>query len=259
MNYGWNIGASSVLASMHRQDVATNNLANIETVGFKGDSVFTIPRQAARNEDNLFNLPSNALLERLGAGVLLSPSRPSFQQGNLTHTGNPLDVAIQGSGFLSVRAPGNTPGAPRLTRDGRLSLNSQAQLISISTGQPVLDTNDQPITLDRGSDVKIDGDGVVRQNGATVAQLRISEVANPTQLRKVGDNQYQANPAILQSRRPASGQLVQGSVERSSVDPIQAMLAVQNAANAVGASTRIMQIQDEISNRVINTFGRVSA
>src|SRR5262249_40596405 len=81
LEYGYNLAASGMLTAMFRQDVASNNLANLETTAFKPDRAFTIPRAAARIEDKLFNLPSNKLLERLGAGVLLAPTRTTFEQG----------------------------------------------------------------------------------------------------------------------------------------------------------------------------------
>ncbi|MBY0261522.1 MAG: flagellar hook-basal body protein [Phycisphaerales bacterium] len=255
MNYGFNVGASGVLATMFRQDVAANNLANIQTVGFKPDVATTLPRSAAREEDGLFHLPSNTLLERLGAGVLLAPTRTSFSQGAVTRSGNPLDVAIEGDGFLAVSAE---DGSTRLTRDGRLTLDKGGRLVTVTDGQPVLDSSGRPITLDPRRSLDIDERGNVSQSGAVVATLQFVDVPNRAALKKVGGNQYQADAATVSTFRPAGGRVLQGNVEQSAADPIRAVMDVQNAASAVGSTVRIMQIHDELMNRAINTLGRVT-
>ena len=260
MNHGYMIGASSVLTSMYRQDVAANNLANIETVGFKPDMTFTIPRQAARQEDGLANLPSNALLERLGAGVLLGRNRVSFAQGAITPSGNPLDVAIQGDGFLQLGAPGSGKGDRiRLTRDGRLTINNEGRLVSSSSGLDVLDSSDRPITLNRALPVDIDERGGISQGGSKVAELKFVDVPSRDALSKIGDGMYTLTSNSAASSIAATGRIIQGSLERSGVDPIRALMAVQNAANSVGTAVRIMQINDELTGRAINTLGRINA
>lgn len=264
MNYGYAIGASSVLTSMYRADVASNNLANLETVGFKPDSAFTVPRAAVREEDGVYNLPSNALLERLGAGVLLGPNRTSFRQGPLTPTGNPLDVAIEGSGFLQVTSPTDGRGDRlRLTRDGRLTLNKEGQLVTASSGMLVTDVNDRPITLDRSRPVSIDERGVIRQGGGAggepvaVAELKFVDVPDRSKLRKLGDNLWGMSAETVSSRTAASGRIIAGSIERSAVDPVRAMMQVTSAANAVGTAVRVMQIHDELMGRAISGLGSV--
>lgn len=272
MSYGFNIGAAGVIASMHRQDVAANNLANIETVGFKPDVSGTIPRDAARVEDNLFSLPSNAMLERLGAGVFLAPTRTSFTQGAITRTGNPLDLAISGEGFLAVSAPGRDgKEGPRLTRDGRLTMDPTGRLITVSGGRPVLDASNRPITLDPRLPIQIQEDGTILQGGTAAGRLNFLRAtdAQKMTLRKLGENLFDAPASVLANLRPAAasdgetgeggGKLVQHAIEGSASDPIRAMMAVQNAANAVGTNVRVMQIHDELMNRAINGLGRVSA
>lgn len=267
MNYGYQLAASGIMTAMYRQDVAANNLANVETAGFKPDSSFTIPRQAARIEDRLSHLPSNTMLERLGAGVLLAPNSTSFTQGSLVRTGNDLDVAIRGEGFLTVSAGTGTGrgGAQqvRLTRDGRLTLNDRGELVTVTGGHNVLSDAGRPITLEAGEKVVIDGDGTIRQGGAEVARIRLANVPDKRQLRKVGHNLYAASNAALNSRfglgTSGVGELVQGHIEGSAVDTIKAMMAVQSAASAVSSATRIMSVHDEITGRLISSLGRVSA
>jgi flagellar basal body rod protein FlgG len=261
MNYGYTIGASGVIAAMHRQDVAANNLANIQTPGFKPDTAFTIPRQAVRQEDGVMNLPSNTLLERLGAGVLLAPDRTNFNQGTLSKSRNPFDLAVDGKGFLTVQGTG-TNGQPetRLTRDGRMTLDSKGRLVTVAEGQPVLDSSGRTITLNPGRDFAVDSDGTINQGGAAVATLGFVDVADRASLRKVGDNQYAVNGGTggLGKTTP-TGRIVQYASEESGSDPIKAMMAVQSAADLVGTTAKIMQIHDDLLNRAINTLGRVTA
>lgn len=260
MNNGYAIGASSVLTSMYRQDVASNNLANMETVGFKPDMTFTLPRLAARQEDDLMNASSNALLERLGSGVLLGRNKVAFTQGALRRTGNPLDVAIEGSGFLQLGVPaGENADRLRLTRDGRMTVNSEGRLVNANTGLDVLDVGDRPITLNRAQPIEIDGAGGIWQGGAKVAELRFIDIPTTDVLSKIGDGMFTMSAAAASSRSPAKGELKQRAVEGSAVDPIKAMMAVQQAASSVSSAVRIMQINDELSGRAINSLGRIAS
>lgn len=258
MNYGYAIGASGVLAAMYRQDVAANNLANINTVGFKFDVGATIPREAARIEDGLHHLPSNALLERLGAGVLLAPTRTSFKQGALQTSSNDLDVAIQGDGFFAVGSARGGSQEVRFTRDGRFTRNSDGLLVMVADGAPVLDDSDGTIRLDPRQKVTINGDGAIFQGGREVARLGVVDFADRSRLRKEGGNLFRADGETAASRTRATGQVVQRAVENAAIDPVAAMMAVQDAANAASASLRMMQMHDELSGRAIASLGRVS-
>jgi flagellar basal body rod protein FlgG len=109
--------------------------------------------------------------------------------------------------------------------------------------------------------VDIGGDGTITQGGTDVARINLVNVPNKGQLRKVGQNLYATSAASLnsQSARNGVGELVQGHVEQSSVDAIHAMMDVQNAAYAVTTATRLMSVHDEMTGRLINSLGRVSA
>lgn len=259
MNYGLNIAASGVLTSLYRQDVMANNLANVDTVGFKPDITAIRQRDAARTEDGLQFLPSNAMLERLGAGVLAAPNRVSLTQGSIQETGRALDLAIEGNGFFMVsEGAGGNAERYRLTRDGRMALNPKGQLVLASEGLTVLDTNERPITLSGTGVLTVDPDGTLREGGEAVARLQIVEVAGRDTLGKVGAGLFRPSAGEIASRRAASGVVRQHAVERSAVDPINAMMGVTNASNAVGSNARMIQLFDELMNRAINTFGRVA-
>lgn len=259
MNYGMQIAASGVLTSMYRQDVIANNLANVDTAGFKLDIAAARARPAARTEDGLFNLPSNVMLERLGAGPLMAPNRLSIDQGAMEPTGRPLDMAIEGEGFFVVaKRSGTGADQLRLTRDGRMTLDASGRLVQATSGLPVLDVADRPVILSGTGPVSIDGSGRVRQNGDVVAQVQVAHVPDPSGLTKEGASLLRPTAAALASRRAAGSTVNQGMLERSNVDPINAVMGVNNAANAVGTNAKMISMFDELLGRAVNTFARIA-
>lgn len=258
MNYGLYLSASGMMTGLYRMDVAANNLANANTVGFKPDLAAVRQRDVARVEDGL-TLPSNGLLEKLGAGVLLAPNRVSTAQGSLQTTGNPLDLALEGNGYFVVRtAEGSGPEALRLSRDGRLALDPRGRLVQAASGRPVVDLTERPIFLDRGADILVEPDGTIRQGGEIAARLQIADIADPARLRKDGDNLLNAPPELIAKRQPGAARVTQRAVEQSAVDPVRAMLDVNRAERAVSAGGRMITIYDEILSRAIGTFAKVA-
>lgn len=259
MNYGLYISASGVMTNLYRLDVAANNLANLETPGFKPDTATMRMRPAYRQETGS-TLPSNALLERLGAGVKAGPTATKFGQGSVETTGRPLDVALMGEGFLVVQGAGSRRGdaGVRLTRDGRMALNGKQQLVMASTGLPVLDTDGKPITLAAdGRPVTFDLDGTVRQGNAPVAKLDIAAVPEQARLRKEGQGLFAVTSGQWARRAEGTASVQGKSIERSGVDPVQMMLEVGRAERAVGENTRMIQLRDELTQRAISTFARI--
>lgn len=260
MNYALQLSASGVLTSMYRQDVVANNLANVDTVGYRADIAATRQRDPARTEDSLFNMPSNRLLERLGAGVLIQPNRTSTAQGPIEKTSNPLDLAIEGDGFFVVAiASGKDDDRLRLTRDGRMTLNSEGWVVQSTTGHPVLDHAGNRIRIDTDAGpVRIDPDGTIRQPGGEVARLQFVDVPDPSRLEKTGNGFFRPDAVQASSLTPAGGRIQAMAVERSSVDPIKAMLGITDAAADVASNTRMSQLTDELMGRLINSVGRVA-
>jgi flagellar basal-body rod protein FlgF len=260
MYSGLYMAASGTLTNLNRMDVLSNNLANATTPGFKALSWSTRQRDAARVEDQLPNLPSNELLERLGGGVMLMPSRVSLRQGTPETTGRALDVAVDGSGFMVVQqGAGRGPDSLRFTRDGRLSVDARGRLVQASSGLPVLSTANLPIMLDGRLPVDIDSAGNVRQGDRTVGRLQLADPPSTDQLRPLGNGLLSVPAAAMARRTPASGQFIPGAVEGSSVDPVRVMLQIGSAERAAGSSSRMMQMFDQLMDRAVNGLGRTSA
>jgi len=258
MSYGLQISASGLFTAMYRQDVYANNLANADTPGFKPDIPSAMPRDVVRREDGVQYLPSNPLLERLGAGALLNRNAISFAQGSLRTTGNALDVAITGSGFLTVRDREDGKPVTRLTRDGRLSRNAAGTLVLASSGAAVLDERGNPISIPSGPSPTIDGDGTIRQNGAAIAQLRVIDVPEPQRLGKVGNSLFSVSEADLRKATPATGRLTQRAIEESGADEIKTIMDMTSASRSVDAQVALIQQHDRLMDRAINGLGRVA-
>lgn len=244
---------------MYRQDVWSNNLANVGTAGFKADYPLTRQRDAVRTEDGLMQMPSNQLLERLGGGLLLDRNRLDFSQGSLETTGDPFHVGVQGDGFFLVKESGDSRSDMiRVTRDGRFLRNAQGVLVQATSGLPVLDEQNRPITISDEATIKIQPDGTIIQKNERIARLAFVEFPNKDRLIKKGEGLFGADSVTMSSKRPASGKLVQGAIEQSSVDEVKALLSMQSAARDVSGNAGMIQAHDRTMDRAINVFGRLS-
>ena len=252
MNYGLYMSAAGALTSMHRQDVLSNNLANMNTVGFKPDAVAI--RQLPSERELRGDASPRQLLEALGGVVQADDTRPSLRQGELISVRSPLDLAIEGDGFFMVAGPG---GDAMLTRDGRFTLSPDGTLVTTAGGHAVLGGNGQPVRLDPTREANIDGDGVIRQDGVVTGSLRFVDVTDGTQLRKVGDGLLALRDGGAISDAAPTGRIHQSMVEASAVDPITTMNQLMSAAKAAQSNMRMMQFQDYLSGQAINTLGRV--
>ncbi len=261
MNYGLYLSASGVLTNLYRQDVFANNLANVETVGFKQHLPSIRQRDPESVEDQFGSDVSKRLLDRLGGGALAGPQRIQFGAAPLQKTDNPLDVALDSpDAFFAIRLPDQGDGRLpiRLTRDGRFTRNDQGELVTQTGGHRVLDTNDRPIRLQDDATVQIDSAGRVLQDGDAVAQLQVTAVRNKDQLIKQGQNLFRFQgdqdlriPTGLSTVRP-------GFLESSGVDPIQALMKMIAATKSVTANGNLIRYHDLLMDRAVNVLGRVA-
>ncbi len=182
------IGLSRQTVLERQLDVVANNIANVNTTGYKADSsLFEEYLTPGAHEDNFVGS------DRRISYVQDRGTFRDFAQGPLEQTKNPLDVAIDGSAFLAVQ----TPGGERYTRDGGLQLNNQGQLVTVA-GNPVLGTSGPIVFQPTDHDINITPDGtvtVVEGNGTTDSirgKLRLVSFADAQKLLKEGLNLYTA-------------------------------------------------------------------
>ncbi len=265
MQYGLYISASAVSAAMARQDVLSNNLANVNTVGFRPDTLAVRERESVREEDGVVVPGMSArMLEKLGAGVYPVRTSVNLSQGSLQKTGNPLDLALEGDGFFVARVGtgaedevGGSTTELRFTRDGRLTTRADGTLVNSASGFPLVTRGGSTIRVNPASaeTVQVDPDGTVRQGKTVLGQLRIATVADPSRLIKEGDSLMRPEGQEL---RDSDAVVRHGHVEMSGTDPIRAMIGVTSASNAASGGLAMISYYSDIMNRAIQALGRVA-
>jgi flagellar basal-body rod protein FlgF len=251
MIYGLYLSASGVLANSFRQDVIANNIANSETVGFKKDLTMLQQRPTAAQETGHWS-QTDPLLEPMGGGLLAERAAINTTAGDLEPTSNPLDVALQGDGYLAVSHQGQTS----LTRNGQMIIDRSGRLVlSNNPSQAVLDSRQNPIVLDSTSPLTIASDGTITQRGKTIAKLGLFNVADGSQLHKVGGTLLGfSDGAKLSEAQPA---VHSGFIERSNVDPSTELTALMETQRELEANANMIHIQDETLDKLVNDVGRV--
>ncbi|MBK7404628.1 MAG: flagellar hook basal-body protein [Phycisphaerales bacterium] len=259
MNYGLYIATSGALNATYRQDLYTGNLSNMNTVGFKPDFAITRQRDPARVEDDLGYLPSNSMLERLGAGVMSERTKPQFQQGTIRNTGNPYDLAIRGEGFFALlNESDRSLDRLRLTRDGRFTRDPSGRAGLRGRGDAGRGRRWAARRHPRRADPEIGADGTIRQGGVEIAKLQFVEVTNRDELRKGTDGQFIANASQMANRRPATGLIDQGAVEEAAVNEITTLMQIEQASRDVQSNLSMIGYHDRMLDQAINRFAKVT-
>jgi flagellar basal-body rod protein FlgF len=252
MIYGLYQSAAGIMSNSYRQDVIANNLANSETTGFKRDVTnfrqrFTAAQEMRKVGDGWSDSP----YEGLGGGLLAMPNEVDFAQGALRETSAPSDLAIQGQGYFAVKQGDKT----LLTRDGRFSVNQSGNLI-LTSGQAVLDTAGQPITVGTDGPLQIDSDGQITQNGRQLAKIGVFNVDNQASLTKVGGNLFAASDDHPMQAIDAT--VRSGFVEDSNVEPTTEMADMMDVQRQIQANANMIQTQDSTLQRLVNDVGKIS-
>lgn len=249
MVYGLWQSAAGLQAQQYRQAVITNNLANASTPGFKSDRIAFQERLSAARGGGTQG-PGHATLDALTGGLFATPVYTDFSPSSINPSPNPLDVAIDGDGFLAVRGPDGT----RYTRDARLYRAEDGALIHAASGESVLDKAGNPIVLDSDAAVEIDQRGRLSQGGSVVAQLELVDFRDREQLVKVGKNLFSGDGA---RRINAEGRIRQFATEASGVEPTSALVEMIAAARAYEMNASMLSMQNESLGRAVNEVGRI--
>jgi len=238
-----------------QMDVVANNVANANTNGFKADkSLFEEFLRSGAHEDNFVGNDRRVSFVNDRATIRDFASGPNLQ------TGNPLDVAVNGNGFLVVQ----TPAGERYTRDGALQINAQGQLVT-NGGNLVLGTNG-PITFqatDRDINVSADGtitvrEGTVTQVDSIRGKLRLVTFNNPQQLVKEGANLFTA-PAGVAAQPDTLSRVNQGFVEKSNVNVVTEMTRLMEITRTYQSVASLMQQQNDLRKSAIQMLADVPA
>lgn len=228
--------AAGMAAQQQHMDAVANDLANVDTTGYKSVRVGF--------RDLLYTQAGKAAGTRVyaGAGAASDQLGRSLEQGSLQNTGRLMDVAIEGQGFFQVRLAN---GSTALTRDGNFHLDARGQMVN-STGARVLPaiTVPQGVTEDQ---VSIASDGTVSAAGKQLGRLRVVTVRSPEGLTPAGNNLFTAGAASGPVRATGGTNLQQGYLEGSNVDMADAMVGMMDAQRGFELASKAISMQDEMA------------
>jgi flagellar basal-body rod protein FlgG len=232
--------AAGMAAQQQRMDALSNDVANVNTSGYK--------RVRVGFRDLVYQ-PTGPSGVRTGAGAAAVQLGRGFEQGSFEKTDQPLDLAIDGDGYFQVRNA-NT-GQVALTRNGSLQVNANGQLVTPEGDQLV-----PPIQLPRGVDpstITIAQDGTLSSAGRALGQIQLVTVPAPTGLQANGNGYFAATAASGGIRRATGATVQQGMLESSNVDLADAMVDMMDAQRSYSMASKAIHMQDqmmEIANGV---------
>ena len=234
-------GAGAILQQI-RMETYANNLANVNTIGFKADQPvfrFDPPEIPADTADNTPRLSPYALpLEYV----------TNFEAGPMRQTGSPLDVAIVGKGFFEVQ----TPDGLQYTRNGSLSINAEGEL-STSEGWPVMGQGGA-ISIE-GSRVEINEEGQVVVDGDVVGILKVVDFADTSGLKKTGNSLFKDDGAGAGMKTAGGYRIAQGTLESSNVDAIRTMTEIIETLRVFETYQKVIRSADEATAKTVNEVG----
>lgn len=247
------IAKTGLNAQQTQMDVISNNIANASTTGFKSsratfqDLIYQNKGQPGAQTTQQTQSPSGLML---GTGVKISGTEKLFTQGSMEQTGNSLDVAIQGQGFLQVTLP---DGTLAYTRDGSLQMDQNGQLVT-SDGYPIspsitVPANTTSITI--GTDGTVSATSNGSSQAAQIGSLQTATFINPAGLQPMGQNLYLET---ISSGAPQTGQpglnglgtLLQGSLESSNVNVVQEMVSMIETQRTYEMNSKVISADDDM-------------
>lgn len=251
------ISKTGLDAQQTQMDVISNNLANVNTTGFKRsravfeDLLYQTIRQPGAQSSQQTQLPSGL---QLGTGVRPVSTERIHTQGNLQQTNNDKDVAIQGAGFFQVMLP---DGSMAFTRDGSFQIDNQGQLVT-SSGFPIqpaitLPVDTQSLTIGRDGTISITQAG--SNNAVQVGVIQLSTFINPAGLLSKGENLYvetdaSGNPNPSEPGTNGAGLLLQGYAETSNVNVVEELVSMIQTQRAYEINSKAITTSDQMLQKL---------
>jgi len=248
------LAASAALAYEKRLEVVANNLANINTAGFKRDNVSF---QAYMLNNAGSPAPVNPPYPQAASPESFwveYKSRTDFSPGFLRQTGNPFDLALNGKGFFSVESP----DGELYTRRGNFSISPEGVLIS-QEGWPVMGDGGEIRVAGRNSnrrtlEVTVGEDGVLQVNGSKVGRIRVSDFSAPDSLTKVNGCYFKPGSAAPEPMEDC--RVAQGFLEMANVEAVQLMTEMIEIHRGYESYQRVIRSIDDLNSKSINEVGR---
>jgi len=247
-------------AQQTRMNVISNNLANVNTSGFKRDRavfedlLYQNVRQAGGQTGTNTKAPTGLML---GTGVRVVATEKLHSQGNMVNTQNPLDMAIAGDGFFQISQP---DGTIAYTRDGNFKLSSTGQLVTSSGSllQPAITIPNtaSSVTVGRDGTVSIE---LAAGGSQVIGQIQLARFVNPGGLESKGQNLMKETPAsgtpqVLQPGVNGSGSLMQGTLEASNVNVVEEMVNMIETQRAYEINSKAISAVDGMLKFVNNNL-----
>jgi flagellar basal-body rod protein FlgF len=237
--------AGGMRSRMESLDMLANNIANAETGGYKVDREFY----------NVYTSPDAGMADGSEASELpvIEKNFIDFSQGTLRETGNPLDFALQGTGFFAV----NSPAGVAYTRNGSFQVSPSGTLTT-AEGFAVRDVNGKTVTLNPSLPVESSADGTLRQGGQPVAQLALASFPGSADLMKQGNTLFRpADPATTPA--PASAEMQQGKLESSNLGAAESAVRLVSVMRQFDMLQRAMRIGMDMSRKAVEEVARVNS
>lgn len=232
------VALSRQMALQRQLDVVSNNIANMNTTGYKGQRMlFTEFLEKPGMHEKVSFVQDRAVVRDLAVG-------------NSIQTGNSLDLALTGRGYFTV----DTASGPRYTRAGNFRLNDQRQIVD-GGGLPVLSTTGQPLTIPPNTaDIKVSGDGTVATELGPVGKLNVVTFKNEQFMTEVGAGLYVSDEEPQPA--PTDTKVAQGLLENSNVRPVVEMTQMIEIQRQYSSAQRMVENEHERMRTMIQRLGR---
>jgi flagellar basal-body rod protein FlgF len=234
--------ASGMLPRILKQEIFANNMANVNTTGFKKDDVFMQVLSQASEESKLSGEPWET--------PMVDGTYVDFEQGATERTDNPDDLAIEGDGFFAIETPNGT----RYTRAGDFTVSPQG-LLTDKLGNPVLsDSGPIPVI---GNDLTVGTDGNISVDGVGVGKLKIVDFDKPYNLVKAENGYFARKDETVAEKPVKTISIRQGYLEKSNVNAVEVMVDMLSSFRSYEAGQKAIQSQDETLEKAVTELGRM--
>ncbi|MFQ5660593.1 MAG: flagellar basal-body rod protein FlgG [Gammaproteobacteria bacterium] len=253
MTQALRIAKTGIDAQQTRIAVIANNLANVNTTGFKrarpvfNDLLYQTVRQPGAQSSQNTELPSGLMM---GTGVRTVATEKIYAQGNISQTENSLDLAIQGNGFFEILLPN---GDTAYTRDGSFQRDSQGQIVTASgyVLQPPITIPNDTLSITVGSDGTVSALVAGSTSPTTVGNIQLDDFINPSGLQPIGDNLVKetVSSGTPQSGTPGLtglGNIIQGALESSNVNVVEELVNMIETQRAYEMNSRAISTTDQM-------------
>lgn len=239
---------NSIYVTLSRQltlfrdmDATSNNIANVNTVGYNAEKLAF--------DDYLVEADIDG---KLGQKVAYARDPLSYRDTNngpLKTTGNPLDLAVSGPGYFIV----DTPLGQRYTKAGNFMIDGQGTLVT-PQGYPVLSAAGEVIAFPNDTtDVQINDQGLITANGEEVGQVGVAEFSNEQAMKRLGNNLYSSNETPLEQQ---TTRVVQGALEQSNVQGVSELVRVVQLQRSVASTAKFVEVMYDLQRKVTNTYAK---